>query len=369
MPDEVRVVRAEKGLHWGTITYERVAPRAGPQVCPMNGTVMVVPSWGRPCGVAEYARSLTAALEGLGHPVEVVGSVDGLEQRARGRRVHLQYEYSLHDPTALRELLRRLHRRGRGVVVTAHSFAPELADHNALICACSRIIVHSELVRRGLIAAGADPGRIELIAMPTPRPAVVPREGLRRELGVGDGPAVGFFGFAYPHKAMIPLLDAVAKLQESRPELGAVFLTSAAPNDTSRRSLAHFLDHLRERRLGGVTMWEGYLPEEEAVRRLSALDLVVLPYREHRAVGTSAAVRVALAAARPVLVTDTSFFSDLGPEVRKLPAGDADTIAAGVAQLLGDPAAQAALIQAARAYCERHTWEAAAARHLAVYLG
>lgn len=364
-------------MHWGNITYARVgpAPWPGQQRTPAqkggvpSGTVMVVPSWNRPCGVGEYAHSLVQALRDLGQQVEVVTQTFPLaEHLANPERVHLQYEYSLHDPVRVGELLKHLHRRNVNAVVTLHSFMPGLSDHNSLIRACSRIIVHSEQVRAGLLALGTDPERIELIPIPVPCYYLPDQAVLRRELDLDGGPLLGFFGFAYPHKGMITLADAVQELRWRFPDLRAYFFTSAAPNETSRRCLAEFLAHVQGKKLQGVEVREGYLTEVETVCRLAAMDLSVLPYTEHSAWATSAAVRMALAAGRPIVATNTSFFSDLEGEVLKLPAGDVGSIVSGVTWLLENPQEQEALARRAASYCSQNTWEIAAARHIATYM-
>ncbi|MBY0573943.1 MAG: hypothetical protein K2P84_09700, partial [Undibacterium sp.] len=68
---------------------------------------------------------------------------------------------------------------------------------------------------------------------------------------------------------------------------------------------------------------------------LQQVDLIVYPY-QHTQESSSAAVRMGLAAGRPVAVTPLSIFEDVKGVVHQLPGCSAQEIAVGVADLLSD---------------------------------
>ena len=145
-------------------------------------------------------------------------------------------------------------------------------------------------------------------------------------------------------------------------------LSSVAPYPSSRAFAATLAETLD--RLGlaeSVTLIGDYLPEREVVRFLHAMDVNVLPYRDHGLIGTSAAARTVMAARKPMIVTDVPFFSDLGPEVYKIPSADPGEIAKALRRVLSDPELRAELVQRMDEYLERNDWSVAAMRHAAMY--
>lgn len=379
-----RIVREQRGINWAVIDYLTTTPGQKiqgpggggiPEARPPKTALrvgMVVTSWGRPCGVAEYTRSLVEGMTVLGHHAVVVGD---LGQAARTihehnlNLVHVQYEYSLYDPLHLRAVLKDLQRCNVRLVATAHSFLPHLGDHNlAFRQIFLRTVVHSEEMRREMAASGIPVDRLQVIPMGARKHPLSPREEVRLALGLGQGPVLGYFGFAYPHKGIQNLALAAESLRERYPGLRCLILASAAPNPTSRQAFQEVHAMLDARGLGDVVKVEDrYLPEAEVVRQLSASDLVVLPYAEYPAHQISAAVRTAMAAGRPVITTRTIPFSDLNDEVYKVPDNRPETIARGVQEVLENHTLQEALVSAAFRYLGENTWPKVAARHLHLY--
>ncbi|MEW6104829.1 MAG: glycosyltransferase [Bacillota bacterium] len=355
--------------------------------------LMVVPSWGKPCGISDYARALVEHLGDCGVEATVVPSGSGevllplfrslgcngddgsaqrpsrdLSQNAAdtGRIdiVHFQYEFVLYDINELSSAVAVLHGGGVPVVATAHDFAPGLIRHNGLVArAFSRLIVHSHEARAAYCGVGADPARV----------AVIPMGCNTYSFGgevpdVGARPAVGFFGFCLPHKGMIELAMAVQEVRRTYPGLKCFMLSSVAPYHSSRTFAARLKETLARLELSdAVRLIDGYLPELEAVRLLHAMDVNVLPYHDHGLIGTSAAARTVMAARRPMIVTDVPFFSDLGPEVYKIPSADPGEIAKALRRLLGDPALRAGLTRRMDEFLRRNDWSSVALKHAGLY--
>ncbi|HHY32194.1 MAG TPA: glycosyltransferase [Firmicutes bacterium] len=354
------------------------------------GTVlMVAPSLGKPCGISDYTMSLVEHLRRCGVSATVAGpgwreavlasitksaaaggslghspQTHGGDLGGRIDIVHFQYEFVLYDFNELTSTVAALRAAGVPVVATAHDFVPGLWRYNEVVARLfSRIIVHSQKAHDAYCGAGADPARV----------VVIPMGCTRYELDgeapdIGSRPAVGFFGFCLPHKGMIELAMAAQEVRRSYPGLRCFMLSSVAPYPSSRAFATTLVETMD--RLGlaeSVTLIGDYLPEREVVRFLHAMDVNVLPYRDHGLIGTSAAARTVMAARKPMIVTDVPFFSDLGPEVYKIPSADPGEIAKALRRVLSDPELRAELVQRMDEYLERNDWSVAAMRHAAMY--
>ncbi len=377
--ERVQVLREIRSEHSAVIWYGRPGGRpAGPVPVstPARRTAravgMAVPSWGRPCGVAEYARHLAAALRAGGTRVEVAGGpCRRLDEWAAWQGVdvvHLQCEYGLWDPALLREEAAALLRKGRRLVVTLHSAGP--SPHNAILAhSCQRVIVLSEPMRRAALDLGFPAERTAVVPMGV---SASPPDGwsaIRDRLPPPAGPfTVASCGFFYPQKEYLELVRAARLASQARP-VRAVILAPVADSPLSRETHDRFRAAvLAEGLEPWVTVVTDYLAEGELLRRLAACDAVVFPSAEMPGRQTSAAVRLGLAAGRPV-VTDVFAFADLGEELLKVPTPDCETLARAILALAADRRLRAGLVEAARSYARRHTWSAVAARHTEIYEG
>jgi glycosyltransferase involved in cell wall biosynthesis len=104
-----------------------------------------------------------------------------------------------------------------------------------------------------------------------------------------------------------------------------------------------------------------FLDIEEALFLLSACDAVVFPYQRSEE-SASGAVRLGLAAGRPVLTTPLPIFSDLSGIIYELPGTEAKDIAEGIVSLLADEDRKAEVLQRQRDWVRAHSWAAQAAR-------
>jgi len=358
-------VAADKG------TLERTARPGLTRVLPRRSKIvgLVVPSWNRPCGVAEYSKALRKGLQEMAQPLRVYDGplMDLLAHPPDA--AHFQFEYGLYNPSELQKVAGELARRRSRRLLTLHSFSASAAVHNQLLKeGFDCLIVHSEQVARELGTVGISRDRIRVIPMGCFSFPLGDRVATRSRLGLGrDEVALGFFGFLYPQKGLKELGMAIRQLRRSYP-LRGFFFCSVAPNPTSARYFRELGDFYQAHGLWeGVNLHLEYLPVVEAVRLLNAMDINVLPYHEYEAKGTSAAVRTMMAAGRPVITTDTSFFSDLRGEVYKIPDPSPERIAGAVSFLLENPERQRELVARAKAYLEDNSWPRVAARHVAVY--
>ena len=294
---------------------------------------MVVPSLGRPCGVAEYASDLAAALPGL--------RLAGDWPDPRGLRLlHVQHEGGILGDAELNRRAAAAREAGARVVVTEHTV---------------RDLAHPwEAEAAALVALTEEGGSALRRRWPRTRVEVIPHgchtwfpPRKRR-----PGRVVGAFGFMEPHKGFARLLDVLREVAGT--EL-VLFSHAKSPGADAWWEAARA--GLPVRRVGG------YLPAPEVARRLAGeADVLVFWYDEVPHAAASGAVRVGLATGVPVLASPTSWFADLR-EVTYQP----DDPVEGVRRLLEDPPLRDRLSEAAREYCHQHAWGRVARRHLALW--
>ncbi|MCL5038240.1 MAG: glycosyltransferase [Firmicutes bacterium] len=398
-------------------------PAAEPGPEQAKALAMVVPSWGRPCGVAEYSRSLVEALRAEGSLVEIfnealTGLVPWMRQRGL-KTAHFQYEYSLYDNEALLEALNQLRQSGMLKIITLHSFAPAAAFVNqSILGRFDQVIVHSSQMVRELLSQGVEASRLAVIPMGVPSYPLGVREESRSQLGLvarnagvtvrtvsTDGPAryygkamdkgrvfrvsernlspgpspqpllsegigLGFFGFVFPQKGIPELALATRELRRFYPHLQTFLFCSLAPGGISQKHFEQVVDFLKTNDLwSGLNLRLEYAPLERIVPLLHAMDINILPYLDNGGYGTSAAVRTLMAAQRPIIVTDSPFFSDLQGEVLKIPSARPQEIVLAVRRVLSDPQLAANLVKASMVYQREHSWRRMARLHQCTYLG
>jgi SAM-dependent methyltransferase len=247
-----------------------------------------------------------------------------------------------------------------------------MAQHPTLVMHCRRVLVHSEEARQALLGLGF-PGHLPFVTNQGCRdfsgvfadPAAV-----RAELGIPPGVfAVGFFGFALPHKGIVALSRAVQHLD------GVWGLIQAASHFHAPGYIAQIHRELglppaaagEVRHAGRLIFSHRHLSEELVGRNMHAMDAIFLPYGPSTVISSSAAVRTALAAHRPVVTTQVASFSDLTGEVYKMPDASVASIVGTIQHLRAHPGLRDQLAAQARRYSQENGWDVVARRHLELY--
>jgi glycosyltransferase involved in cell wall biosynthesis len=246
----------------------------------------------------------------------------------------------------------------RPLVLTAHDVLPreprpgQRAAQRRLYARVDAVVVHSEHGRGRLVdGLGVPADKVEVIPHGVLRP---PGDaGLPPELAAVDGPVVLFFGLLRPYKGLDVLLEAWRGIDGAElwvvgmPRMDTAPLRAAAPP--------------------GVRFVERFLPDAQVGALFRRADLAVLPYRE---IDQSGVLFTALGAGTPLVLSAVGGFPEVAAAgAAKLVApGDPAAMHAAIARLLADPGARERLAAGARrAAAERYSWEAIAARHLALY--
>lgn len=357
-------------------------------------------------GVASYTANLAGALAEQGARVAVVAprGVDdpALEERdgIRVRRafsvgpaavmravrcaedtgapvVHLQQELFLYGGAAslpgMFGGLRRLRRRGRPRVVTAHQVVdPGLVDRSFVDL--HRMRVPAFAARRALAGMQTMTGRLSTRVVVHERgftkhiprslwiphgietPGLLERDAARARLGVpGDEFTVLCFGFVAPYKGLEHALEAGEAA-------GSPVRVVVAGGEHPRHSGSGYSAGLRAR--WGGARFTGYVAEEEVSLWFAASDVALLPYPHPHA--SSGVLALALAHGTPFLVSPALADCTAAPAETVVPL-DALRIGRRLRSLAGDPAAVESLRRACSGMASGRAWPEVARRHLQLY--
>ena len=251
--------------------------------------------------------------------------------------------------------------RSRLVVVTLHNTRDllfEAADvrERAIdsLSRARRVLVHGTADLNLLKQHGLT-DNVTLIPQGTPLATLPPRAP--RELTPSTEVLIGTYGFCLPHKGLDRLIEALPAIRHVYPKARLRLVTAEYPEQASKdfiakcRALAESLG-VEAASNGTRTTWEN----EASISLMRDCDVLVLPY-QHTNESSSAAVRTALAAQVPVLVTPIPIFEELDDAVLRLKDIDPERIANGTLWLLGEPGMREHLVQAARRWTGENSWQ------------
>ena len=358
-------------------------PRAPPRIA-------WVSSWAVRCGVAEYTRQLIDAMPpGADHvvladdrmgvspgvrsrPAWQIGSTDTVRLvNAIGAEdpdvVVLQYQAGLIPWAGLAGLLPALGIPGRIVVVTLHHTRDLPTIDPAIrtrvlegLCRVDRVIVHTledvlRLAEYGL--------RDAVVLMPHGVPLPV------APASSANSGVIGCTGFFLPGKGIGALIEALAILRRDRPGLRLRLVNADYGIPASAEEIARCRAQVAALGLTEAVEFETrFLPHATTLALLAGCDAIIIPTQTSNE-ASSAAVRTALAAGPPVVVTPLPIFADVGEAVLRCAGISPAALAGAIGSLLDDPLQQAALQARRMAWVEAHAWPVVAARMQGMLLG
>jgi glycosyltransferase involved in cell wall biosynthesis len=211
-----------------------------------------------------------------------------------------------------------------------------------------RIIVDAESTRRDLAEhLGTPVAKVDVVPLGvTPQPAVAPTPAseLRGRLALGEGPVVLSVSAKRPHKNLLRLLEAVARV-EGAPAL--VLPGYPTPHEAELRA--------RAAQLGVRAVFPAWVPPADLEGLYALAAAFVFP---SLAEGFGLPVLEAMARGVPVACSDRSSLPEVAGDAALLfDPFDPGAIAAAIERLLRDRAEAARLRAAGRARAARFTWE------------
>jgi len=285
--------------------------------------------------------------------------------------VFVNFHFSLMDVHDLAETLRAARRAGIDTYLTVHKTFDTEIDGRAVslneiadaLRGCTRVIVHT----------AADVARLRSFAV-VDNVVMIPPGAIdrpARDAATVRGllslqqfhPIIGTFGFLLAPKGLPQLIDAFALVLRHFPEALLLMLNAEYPGSVESaeerdrcRALIGALG-LEDR----VRLIDEFLETEEILLLLNGCDLAVFAYQASDE-SDSGAVRLGLAAGRPVATTPLAVFANLAGVVHQFSSGSAADIAEGILRLLRDPLLCAAILRRQQEWISRNSWAAQAAR-------
>lgn len=340
---------------------------------------MVIPTWNQPCGIAEYTKQLSTALEKNGkhviiYPDRDLTQLSKLYDQKPFGALHIQHEFSFFpDKFLMEKALDQFRKMGVKIVVTMHSAVRVPVYNQMMIRMADRIILHSESLQSLFLNDNPNiPENVRIVPMGCGNPMSL--NGfidMRKELGIAERqPIIGSFGFLRDQKGFHEIALAVEILKNKYPNI--LFFLMAPKHVFGHNAYDDkFFNFIRNRGLEQhVMVYREYLPEEQLVQTLQCADLFIMNYADApQGGGISAAIKTVMRTQRPIIATKTLPFSDLKDEVAWVDQRDPNNLALSVLSILTNPGVSSDYVRRANEYLDRHNWDRVAVLHDAIYQG
>lgn len=342
-------------------------------------TVMVVPSWAKHCGIAEYSRSLAESIETLEKedvvifPSQNLWDLAALLEKQYFSVVHFQHEFSFWPErafflSAIKMLREKFKAR---FILTLHSYSLLHSYNKIILENFDKVIVHCEDFKERLKSI-ADFGNIEVIPIGCQTSEKFSEEDMKLtkdKLRIsGRYPIVGSFGFLRKQKGFREIAASMISLKRVF-EKPLFFLYAPLHEFGSYSYDEEFFKFIeREGLEKDIMVHRDWLHDKQMLNALSCVDIFVLNYKASPAGGgNSAAVKTLMRLGKPIITTDTIYFRDLKDEVIKEKFLSPKRIAELVALILKDESLLNSLRENERKYLEENDWQNIARRHIDVY--
>ena len=228
--------------------------------------------------------------------------------------VHIQHEYGIFPSNIeMLSMLRELRRLGTKIVITMHSVAHALYGseyvefHRRLQDLVDAIVVHSPIQHTELLFQGVRARKLRVIPHGTlinPFTKILDREKALRKLGIDLDPSRPIMttpGFVRADKGLDTLVKTFKIVRRS---YDVQLLLMGEEQDES--GVLSFVEKtLSDEDRGSYALMKGFLPRESMLAMLSAVDIVVLPYRDRNVLSVSGTLHLAIGSRRSVICTET----------------------------------------------------------------
>lgn len=234
-------------------------------------------------------------------------------------------------------------------------------DHVFTICEGLR----SDIVGRGIspekitvIPNAVDIAAFQLSALPDP--------ALQEKHGLAGKTVIGFIGSFYAYEGLDLLLDALPAMLRQRPDI-SVLLVGGGPQQDSLRAQAERLG------LTGQVIFTGRVPHEDVGRYYDLIDILAYPRHRMRLTDLVTPLKPleAMAQGKLFVASDVGGHRELIEHDRTgilFRAGDRDSLAAAILDLLGSPARWPNLRANGRQFVESvRNWQNSVARYAGPY--
>lgn len=241
---------------------------------------------------------------------------------------------------------------------------------NDVVSGADRVVTICEGLRADLVARGFAPEKLsimpngvdlDLFGEALPRDA-----GLATELGLGEGPVIGFLGSFYPYEGLDDLIAAMPAIVARVPD-ARLLMVGGGPAEADLREQA------QASAVADAIRFVGRVPHHEVDRYYSLVDVVCYPRKAMRLTDLVTPLKPleAMAQGKLVSASDVGGHRELiqhGRTGTLFPPDDPAGLATALADLLGSRAGWDTQRDVARAFVrDSHDWASNVRRYLPVY--
>jgi glycosyltransferase involved in cell wall biosynthesis len=181
-----------------------------------------------------------------------------------------------------------------------------------------QVIVNNKEAYERSIELGMDRNKLSII----PLPARVLRDVSKEEIDkrMPNNPRIVTCGFAFKHKGIKELIYATQELLKSFPTLGLYLCCPEYPNweESSQylKECKELVDYLELH--SSIFFIDKFLSMDELSPYLRGATVLAFPYSSSQNQDASGALRMAIAAERPIIVSTLGIFNELGDRVTRV---------------------------------------------------
>ncbi|MFJ3404436.1 glycosyltransferase [Promicromonospora sp. NPDC090134] len=241
------------------------------------------------------------------------------------------------------------------------------AKETELALAADAVVTLSGTMRDALVARGVPAGHITVVPNAVPDALLTAHhptpEAARAALGLPSGPAIGTVSSLVDYEGLETVVRTVATLRARGHDVTGLLVGDGV----SRPGLARLA---RELGVADHVVLPGRVPPAVALTWLAALDVVLVPRRDHEVTRLVTPLKPveAMAVGRPVVASALpALVEAVGGAGLHVDAGDLEGWADAVGSLLGDAGRRAELVELGHGVATERTWVRNAETYLGVY--
>ena len=243
------------------------------------------------------------------------------------------------------------------------------AKETELALTADAVVTLSGTMRDELVARGVPADRITVVSNAVPDALLAARhptpEAARAMLGLPPGPAIGTVSSLVDYEGLETVVRTVAALRARGHDVTGLLVGDGV----SRPGLARLA---RELGVADHVLLPGRVPPDVALTWLAALDVVLVPRRDHQVTRLVTPLKPveAMAVGRPVVASALpALVEAVGGAGLHVDADDMEGWAETVGSLLNDAGRRAELVELGRKVAAERTWVRNAETYLGVYRG
>ena len=334
--------------------------------------LMVIPSWQKNCGIAEYTKQLGKYIEDKNVKVTIYPSnnlKDLLQHLNKFNCVYIQHEYSFfQNRNELEEFLDKAREANVKTVILMHTFAPFYPYLNMVIDKASAVIFHNETFKKYAMKQRPDANNIHVVPMGCFSKMIEDNSEVKKSLSIQNrNPIIGSFGFLRDQKGYDELVLSIKEMRNKYPDILCMII--APPHEFGSKSYdENFFRFIEDEGMqNNVLIIREYLDDDKLLKTLNACGLFVLNYKDNPSMGgNSAACKTLLRLCKPIIAPNSIAFTDMNEGIFKVNGLNKSLIIESIESLLNNEELCTKISNDAQAFLDKSEWSKVAEKHIEI---